>query len=116
MKDTAGHTAGDFVLKNVGVVANSTVRASDLVGRWGGEEFIILLPNTSLEAARRLAEKLRANLEHSSVVWEKSAIHTTVSIGVASTSAAENLDFDHLYTVADKALYIAKEKGRNRVI
>ncbi|MBP9903927.1 MAG: GGDEF domain-containing protein [Rhodoferax sp.] len=116
VNDTWGHPAGDAVLKNVAVVANNTVRATDLVGRLGGEEFIILLPNTSLEAARRLAEKLRANLEHSSVVWEKSAIHTTVSIGVASTSAAENLDFDHLYTVADKALYIAKEKGRNRVI
>jgi diguanylate cyclase (GGDEF)-like protein len=50
------------------------------------------------------------------VAWEKAVIRTTVSIGVASTSAAEKLDFDHLYSAADKALYIAKEKGRNRVI
>jgi diguanylate cyclase (GGDEF)-like protein len=116
VNDTWGHPAGDAVLKNVAVVANSTVRVTDLVGRLGGEEFIILLPNTSLEAARRLAEKLRRNLEHSHVAWEKAVIRTTVSIGVASTSAAEKLDFDHLYSAADKALYIAKEKGRNRVI
>jgi len=116
VNDTWGHPAGDAVLRNVAVVANSTVRSTDLVGRLGGEEFILLLPNTSLEAGRRLAEKLRANLERSPAFLEQTTIQTTVSIGVASTSAAENLDFDHLYTVADKALYTAKEKGRNRVI
>jgi len=116
VNDTWGHPAGDAVLKNVAVVANSTVRATDLVGRLGGEEFIILLPNTSVESARRLAEKLRANLEHSPVAWEQKYIHSTASFGVASTTALENHDFDHLYTHADKALYTAKEKGRNRVV
>ena len=103
-------------MRNVAVVANSTVRATDLVGRLGGEEFIILLPNTSMEAARRLAEKLRGNLEHSPAAWEGQVIRTTASIGVAGTTAAEKLDFDHLYSVADSALYTAKEKGRNRVV
>jgi diguanylate cyclase (GGDEF)-like protein len=115
VNDTWGHPAGDAVLKNVATVANASVRATDLVGRLGGEEFIILLPNTTLEAAKRLAEKLRINLERSPTPWEKLSIACTVSIGVASTTAAENRDFDHLYTSADKALYTAKEKGRNRV-
>lgn len=116
VNDTWGHPAGDAVLKNIANVANTSVRATDLVGRLGGEEFIILLPNTSLEAARKLAEKLRASIELSPTTWESQRIQTTVSIGLASTTAAQAHDFDHLYHVADKALYQAKEKGRNRVV
>ncbi len=116
VNDTWGHPAGDAVLKNVAQVANNSVRVTDLVGRLGGEEFIILLPATSVEAARRLAEKLRANLERCPTQWENHSITSTASIGVAGTTAAENHDFDHLYSVADKALYMAKEKGRNRVM
>jgi len=115
VNDTYGHPAGDAVLKNVAAVATSSVRTTDLVGRLGGEEFIILLPATTLEAARWLAEKLRAKMEKSSTVWGGQRITSTVSIGVASTSAAQQHDFDHLYTSADEALYRAKEKGRNRV-
>jgi len=115
VNDTWGHPAGDAVLKNVAAVANNAVRSTDLVGRLGGEEFIILLPNTTMDAARKLAEKLRANLQRSPTPWEDGRINSTVSIGVASTTAVENRDFDHLYTSADKALYSAKEKGRNRV-
>lgn len=115
VNDTWGHPAGDAVLKNVATVANSSVRSTDLVGRLGGEEFIVLLPNTSADSAHKLAEKLRANLQRSPTPWEKGRINSTASIGVASTTAAENRDFDHLYTSADKALYTAKEKGRNRV-
>ena len=116
VNDTWGHPAGDAVLKNVAFIANNTVRATDLVGRLGGEEFIILLPNTSLEAARILAEKLRANMERFPTAWETTSIKATISIGLASTTAAENRDFDHLYTAADKALYQAKERGRNQVV
>ena len=116
VNDTWGHPAGDAVLKNVASVTNSSVRNTDLVGRLGGEEFIILLPNTSLEAARKLAEKLRVNLEKTPTPWEANQIATTVSIGLASTTANDNHDFDHLYSHADKALYSAKEKGRNRVV
>lgn len=115
VNDTWGHPAGDAVLKNVAAVTNNTVRSTDLVGRLGGEEFIILLPNTAQDAARKLAEKLRINLQRSPTPWEHGHIKSTVSIGVASTTATENRDFDHLYTSADKALYSAKEKGRNRV-
>ena len=116
VNDTWGHPAGDAVLKNVAFVANNTVRATDLVGRLGGEEFLILLPNTSLEAARVLAEKLRANMERHPTPWESTVIKATISIGLASTSAEENRDYDKLYTAADKALYKAKERGRNQVV
>ncbi len=116
VNDTWGHPAGDAVLRHVAALATNTVRSTDLVGRFGGEEFIMMLPNTSLEAGRKLAEKFRSRLELTPTAWFGSTIAVTVSIGIASTTAAENLDFDHLYTNADKALYLAKQRGRNRVI
>lgn len=116
VNDTWGHPAGDAVLRAVASLATATVRSTDLVGRLGGEEFIVLLPNTSAEAGRRLAEKLRARLENAPVRWEQTTIAVTVSIGLASTTAADKRDFDTLYTEADKALYLAKQRGRNRVM
>ncbi len=116
INDTWGHPAGDAVLRHVATLASGTVRSTDLVGRLGGEEFIVLLPNTSAEAGRRLAEKLRARLETSVVQWEGTRIPVTASFGLASTTPAEKRDFDHLYTEADKALYLAKQRGRNRVV
>ena len=76
----------------------------------------MLLPNTSSEAGRRLAEKLRARLEASVIQWEGTRIPVTASFGLASTTPDEKRDFDHLYTEADKALYLAKQRGRNRVV
>ncbi len=116
INDTWGHPAGDAVLRNVATVANATVRSTDLVGRLGGEEFIVLLPGTSVDAARRIAEKLRIALETSPVQWEQTTICATASIGIAGTTAAEKRSFDSLYTDADKALYLAKQRGRNRVV
>lgn len=115
INDTWGHPAGDAVLRNVALVASATVRSTDLVGRLGGEEFVVLLPGTTLDAARKLAEKLRMRLQASPTPWESSAITATASIGMAGTSASEKRSFDALYNEADKALYIAKLRGRNRV-
>lgn len=116
VNDTYGHPAGDAVLKHAANMASSAVRSTDLVARLGGEEFIVLLPATTVEAARRLAEKIRAKIEAHPAQWKDQAIPITVSIGSAGTSAAEKLDFDALYHSADKALYLAKQRGRNRVI
>lgn len=116
VNDTWGHPAGDAVLRHAATLTSSTVRSTDLVGRLGGEEFIVLLPNTSIDAGRRIAEKIRLRLETSVVMWEDNRIPVTASFGVSSTTAAEKLDFDHLYTEADKALYLAKHRGRNRVV
>jgi diguanylate cyclase (GGDEF)-like protein len=100
----------------VASTAGRTVRSTDLVGRLGGEEFIVLLPCTSVEAARRLAEKLRNQLQNAPTLWEKTRIPATASIGVSGTTANDNHDFDTLYREADKALYVAKTQGRNRVV
>lgn len=116
VNDTWGHPAGDAVLRHVATLAASTVRSTDLVGRLGGEEFIVLLPNTTVHAARNLAEKLRQRIESSPVQWEKLSIPITTSVGLAGTTAQEKRDFDRLYSDADKALYVAKQQGRNRVV
>jgi diguanylate cyclase (GGDEF)-like protein len=116
VNDTWGHPAGDAVLRHVATLASTTVRSTDLVGRLGGEEFIVLLPNTSAEAGRKLAEKLRVRLEASVVLWEGTRIPVTASIGLSNTTVEEKRDFDTLYTEADKALYLAKQRGRNRVV
>lgn len=116
VNDTWGHPAGDAVLRHVATLASTTVRSTDLVGRLGGEEFIIMLPNTSVQAARTLAEKLRQRLEASPLQWEHLTIPVTTSIGLAGTTAQERRDFDSLYSQADKALYQAKQLGRNRVV
>jgi diguanylate cyclase (GGDEF)-like protein len=116
VNDTWGHPAGDAVLKHVARVAKETVRSTDLVGRLGGEEFIVLLPNTTLEAARKLAEKLRSRMEASPTTWETISIAATASIGLAGTTSAEKRDFESLYNSADKALYQAKQRGRNQVV
>jgi diguanylate cyclase (GGDEF)-like protein len=116
VNDTWGHPAGDAVLKNVASVVSKSVRSTDLVGRLGGEEFIILLPGTSVLAARKLAEKVRSRLEANPTLFEQTTIRTTASIGLAGTTAAEKREFDQLYNDADKALYAAKQRGRNQVV
>ena len=116
INDTWGHPAGDAVLRCVATLASSTLRSTDLVGRLGGEEFIVLLPNTSIDAGRRLADKLRLRLQSAVVEWDGNRIPVTASFGLSSTTPAENRDFDYLYTEADKALYLAKQRGRNRVV
>lgn len=116
VNDTWGHPAGDAVLRQVATLAAQTVRSTDLVGRLGGEEFIVLLPHTSEEAGRKIAEKLRQRLESTPIGWEGITIPVTASFGVASAPAAAKRDFDSLYTDADKALYLAKQRGRNRVV
>lgn len=116
VNDTWGHPAGDAVLRHVAALAATTVRSTDLVGRLGGEEFIVLLPNTSVQAARQLAEKLRQRIASSPVQWGQLMIPITTSLGLAGTTAQEKQDFDTLYSDADKALYLAKQQGRNRVV
>jgi diguanylate cyclase (GGDEF)-like protein len=116
VNDTWGHPAGDAVLKHVAALVTSSIRSTDLAGRLGGEEFIVLLPGTSREAARKIAEKIRARLEATPTDWQNIRIAHTVSIGLSGTTSAEKQDFESLYTDGDKALYIAKQRGRNRVI
>jgi diguanylate cyclase (GGDEF)-like protein len=108
VNDTFGHQAGDEVLQRIARVLQRSTRQSDFVARFGGEEFVVLLPETPLLEGLRVAEKIRA-----AVAAENFPTHVTVSAGVA---AMRHIDFpDALIAAADAALYKAKESGRNRV-
>ena len=108
--DTFGHPAGDEALKMVGTVIRDTLRSADVAARFGGEEFAILLPQTTGEEAIPIAERIRHNLENSDFPHRQ----VTASIGVASCSAELCISAD-LVAAADRALYEAKRRGRNRV-
>lgn len=115
VNDHWGHPAGDAVLRHIATELQNTVRNSDLVGRLGGEEFMVLLPDTTVADGLALAEKLRQHLQDSPVPWNGATITTTVSIGVAGTGAHHDRNFESVYHEADQALYKAKQRGRNCV-
>jgi len=92
------------------------VRGRDRPGRFGGEEFLIVLPDTPASAALRVVERLRATTEQSSIPWERDPIMITASFGVASRRAPFQEPLDSIIAAADQALYEAKRGGRNRVV
>lgn len=108
--DTYGHDIGDVVLKELAIVVQKHTRTTDTFARWGGEEFVEILPNTSLQGALRVAEILRAIIEKHIFV---NNLRVTCSFGVAEFSEGD--DEQSFIKKADKALYKAKEEGRNRV-
>ena len=111
INDTYGHQVGDQVLRQMGTVISSSFRATDIHGRLGGEEFAILLPNTSIEVATQIAERL---IDTIAGLMIEPVLCISASLGVASTEAC-NKDLHSLMNDADKALYRAKALGRNRV-
>jgi diguanylate cyclase (GGDEF)-like protein/PAS domain S-box-containing protein len=114
INDSHGHKAGDTVLKKLTEVSQETLRVVDIIGRMGGEEFAILLPETNKDEAVDVAERLRIAIGDAKVTLENDLfLHFTVSIGVAAL--ASNNDLDVLLNLADQALYEAKESGRNKV-
>lgn len=116
--DLYGHMAGDECLIKIGdILKNSLTRASDMVARYCGEEFIVLLPDEGKEGAIRVAEMLRLKIESKNIPHEKSSvsIYVTVSIGVTSMVPEINTSYEDLFMVADRALYQAKDAGRNQV-
>lgn len=115
INDEFGHDAGDGVLELVAKTIKARARSSDLVFRWGGEEFLLFLPDTSVSDAKALAETLRLSVKE---VTSESITTVTTSIGVAAFNAQESggTKIEGLIKVADKALYVAKQKGRNCVV
>lgn len=111
VNDTYGHAAGDAVLKQFSIMTNHIFRERDLVARIGGEEFAILLPNTTESVAHTLANRLHTNLRGATVKYNGHDIKYTVSIGLASTITINKIDA--LLEQADKALYLAKDQGKN---
>jgi diguanylate cyclase len=115
VNDTYGHLAGDDVLKHLASVVAGILRSSDVLGRYGGEEFCAFLPNTTESDAIGLAERIRAGVEASPLKLNLENIKITVSIGVADSVRA-GYDFKGLVATADSAMYGAKNSGRNRVM
>lgn len=113
INDRFGHAAGDLVLLEFAKLVNKTIRNEDTAGRLGGEEFCIFLPNTPLNAALQIAERLRQNVAGAVVQHEKDQIDLKISVGVASLSDSDTVET--LIMRADRAMYAAKLLGRNRV-
>ena len=114
INDKHGHATGDAVIQGVVKRALESLRQSDSIGRIGGEEFAVLLPETGLAAAYDVAERLRAHMAAKPIIAGRIAVECTVSIGVAQLSAQDG-SIDDLLHRADLALYAAKNNGRNRV-
>ncbi len=114
LNDSFGHAAGDAALRHVARVLRSTLREQDLAARVGGEEFALWLPNTSMERAREVAERVRQAVGGARLYWAGADLSIACSVGVAAKPATVG-QTANLYTAADAALYRAKESGRNRV-
>ena len=114
INDIYGHDCGDYVLKEIAQIMRSTVRKQDIVGRWGGEEFIFLLPETPLEGGKIAAEKVRNKIEKSNLKYNNDLLSVTITFGVSVYNSI--MDIDDCIKKADQALYSGKHKGRNCVV
>jgi len=115
INDTYGHKAGDEVLKTIADILTRSVRTSDVVGRYGGDEFLIVLPQTSLKGAQELAERIRFSVQETKFEMPGGkSVGTTMSIGVAFYDGTET-DVDALLNRIDTALYVSKRAGKNQV-
>lgn len=117
VNDSHGHDAGDDVLKTVSLRLKMAVRGVDIVARFGGEEFVVAMPETEPGAAQRVAERIRRAIEADPILIERSGVKLaiTASLGVAS-AAGGDISGERLIKLADEALYAAKHQGRNRVV
>lgn len=114
VNDTHGHGTGDLVLQTFAATVGQALRTTDTLARWGGEEFLLLLPDTGPDAAATLLDRVRQTVQDSAVQAKGQAVRVTVSIGVAAHTASTTLA--QLLDQADQALYQAKQKGRNCVV
>lgn len=113
INDTYGHDCGDIVLKRIAEILRENAREQDVLSRWGGEEFLILLPMTEMEGALTLAERMRSAIENGIIEYKGHTINVTITLGVAEHQTGEHLD--SAIKRADTALYLGKDEGRNRV-
>ncbi|ODS91722.1 MAG: hypothetical protein ABS45_10130 [Comamonas sp. SCN 65-56] len=116
VNDQHGHLAGDAVLRHVAHLLTQRLRAPDIAGRWGGEEFMVLLPVTPEAGALRVAQALRQSVEQTPCLYRGRSIAVTISIGACAEFLLAGDTPEQLVDGADQALYAAKESGRNRVV
>lgn len=114
INDTHGHQAGDSVLRNVSDSMKLSLRLPDIIGRIGGEEFAVILPETEIGAAMIIGDRIRKRVESLNINYKECSLKVTISIG-ASPSSKDDLSIDDVLQRADSALYRAKENGRNRI-
>nr|HID59749.1 diguanylate cyclase [Desulfobacterales bacterium] len=120
INDTYGHQAGDMVLKRFARCLKESIRRDvDWVIRYGGEEFLIVLPETGLMSSLSIAERLRIIVSQTEIMWDKENIRITASFGTTgfdNSTPDEKISVDAMINMADRYLYQAKEEGRNRVV
>jgi diguanylate cyclase (GGDEF)-like protein len=116
VNDTYGHQAGDEVLKQLADILRNEAREIDRVGRYGGEEFMLLLPGASLDDAVTFAERVRKRIAGNTFTFPGGTLTRTASFGVAGWPHRRIDQCDDLVRTADDALYVAKETGRNKVV
>jgi len=116
INDTHGHSIGDMVLSDIGRMLKEFIRETDLICRYGGEEFTIILPNTDLEGARTLCERFRKMVAAHLFELNSIRFKLTVSIGIGLYQPARDPSLAQLTEMADRALYQAKNEGRNKVV
>jgi diguanylate cyclase (GGDEF)-like protein len=115
INDSYGHLTGDAVLRLAAGKMHAEMRPYDYIGRYGGEEFLVILPECSMESAAAFAERLRLSVSIDSIDTPKAMIPVTISLGVATSDMDREYTAEILVAAADEALYRAKENGRNRV-
>ncbi|MFQ3574112.1 MAG: GGDEF domain-containing protein, partial [Thermodesulfovibrionales bacterium] len=113
INDCFGHLAGDIVLKTFANIAQKKLRDIDIIGRYGGEEFCCILPDTRLENAYDVAERIRLAIQNEHIIYKSHPINFTVSGGVAELNE-DMISYDDLVRYADNALYVAKKNGKNK--
>jgi len=114
LNDNHGHMFGDLVLREIGDRLRRNTRRSDILARYGGEEFVMVAPNTDMATAKLLAERLRACVDREPFTLGSTTARVTISLGVAGTEIVDSGPFDELLVCADRALYRAKQGGRNQ--
>lgn len=114
VNDTYGHDAGDHVLSSIASIIISTIRKQDIVARWGGEEFLLLLPETNLEGGKMIAEKLRMNIKNKTIYYKNYSMKVTITIGVSVYSLKHTIE-DSIKE-ADEAMYRGKIRNKNCVV
>ncbi|MDI3481123.1 MAG: diguanylate cyclase [Tepidanaerobacteraceae bacterium] len=110
INDTYGHTAGDEILSQFACILKNNMRKNDIIARWGGEEFAVILPRTDASEALKIANRIRKLVEQKEFCLGEVACKLTISVGIAWAEKGKDVNSDRLFKKADEALYKAKEK------
>jgi two-component system cell cycle response regulator len=116
INDRCGHPYGDYVLEQFAQLLRKSIRAGDLAARYGGEEFLVILPNCDRRELSKVAERIRKETERRIFSFRGKRVPLTVSLGAVTSYESSGFNYRQLIALSDRALYEAKEKGRNRFV